>query len=59
MSDQEIVRAWKDPEADRFEAPSPLGEPDLADLTGGMAPITGSGEVSWCGTCYIATYGCC
>lgn len=60
MKYTEIVQAWKDPEAERTEVPSPLGELDLADAFGGMVPVTShSGEVTYCSTCGIASYGCC
>lgn len=60
MSDIELIHAWKDPEADRTERASPLGEPDLADALGGLLPVsTNSGYLSFCSTCGIASYGCC
>lgn len=61
MNREEIILAWKDPEAERTETPSPLGEPDLVDAFGGLVPITThSGPyVSICSSCGSFSYGCC
>ena len=63
MSNEEIVRAWKDPEADRFAAGHPLGDPDLTAITGGLAPVTVDDicdtQQTGCGSCGSASFGCC
>lgn len=58
MSDEEVIRVWKDPEADRLGIESPLGELDLAEFTGGLKPTSGTGP-TYCGSCAIASVGCC
>ncbi|MGW3230451.1 hypothetical protein [Kitasatospora sp. NPDC001095] len=61
MSNEDIVRSWKDPEA--HTAPDhPLGEPDLTTLTGGEEQITIFDICplqTGCGTCGNYTLGCC
>ncbi|MGW3230449.1 hypothetical protein [Kitasatospora sp. NPDC001095] len=61
MSDEDIVRSWKDPEA--HTAPGhPLGEPDLTTLTGGEQEMTifdMCSNQTACGTCGSLSYGCC
>ncbi|MFJ9446000.1 hypothetical protein ACIRRH_29710 [Kitasatospora sp. NPDC101235] len=57
MSDHEIVRAWKDPEADRSATGYPLGDPDLTAIFGGEQEITGL-EDAGCGTLASYCVGC-
>ena len=63
MSNADLVRAWKDPEADRSAATHPLGDPDLTAISGGLIPVSwddacGSFQ-SFCGSCGSFTFGCC
>ncbi|MFD9795247.1 hypothetical protein ACFWXK_30330 [Streptomyces sp. NPDC059070] len=47
MSDFDLARALKDPEAGLFDEGHPLGAPDLTeltDLTGGLLPWTHPGR---------------
>ncbi|MFJ4185448.1 MULTISPECIES: hypothetical protein [unclassified Kitasatospora] len=55
MSDHEIVRAWKDPEADRSATGYPLGDPDLTAIFGGEEMITWDGG---CTTVWTVNVGC-
>ncbi|MFD4660085.1 hypothetical protein ACFWP2_31185 [Kitasatospora sp. NPDC058444] len=63
MSDDEVVRSWKDPETARIERGHPLGEPDLTALSGGEEQITifdiCASMQTGCGTCGSFSVGCC
>ncbi|MGW2874536.1 hypothetical protein [Kitasatospora sp. NPDC001225] len=63
MSNEDIVRSWKDPETARTTPGHPLGEPDLTALSGGEEQITVydicTTNQTGCGTCGSFSYGCC
>ncbi|MFG2905095.1 hypothetical protein ACGF13_08535 [Kitasatospora sp. NPDC048286] len=62
MSNEDIVRSWKDPEAAHTAPGHPLGEPDLSALTGGEQEMTifdMCSNQTACGTCGSLSYGCC
>ena len=64
MSNRELLRSWKDPQAGAASAASPVGEPDLSGLTGAQQADTllpWFCEKTICqGTCAMGpTVGCC
>ncbi|MEV0272303.1 MAG: hypothetical protein HOV71_25530 [Hamadaea sp.] len=63
MSNQQLLRSWKDPEASA-DAVSPAGEVDLSVLTGGQQADTllpwFCDKTIYQGTCAMGpTVGCC
>jgi hypothetical protein len=56
MSENEIIRAWKDPEAHHLAEDHPLGDIELDDLMGGLSPT--ATRACAVGCCILWQWGC-
>jgi hypothetical protein len=56
MSENEIIRAWKDPESRHLADDHPVGDIELAELMGGLAPTANSACAV--GSCILWGGGC-